>query len=80
MSEQDGTQVSAKRRRSRQIDKQADAQATALQRPDNDDKEAWKAYWKAQGQYWRTEPEITTAHQKYLTERRSIIANIEQGI
>lgn len=55
-------------------------QATSLQRPPTDDPEAWKAYWKAQGQFWRTEPEIETERQKYLTERRSITPDVEQGI
>jgi uncharacterized protein YjbI with pentapeptide repeats len=50
------------------------------QQPANDDKEAWKAYWKAQGQPWRTDPEIDIERQKYLTERRSIIPDIEQGV
>src|SRR5713101_5784 len=54
--------------------------ATALQRPVNDDKEAWKKYWQAQGQPWRTESEIDVERQKYLAERRSITPNIEQGI
>ena len=55
-------------------------QATALQRPANDDKEAWKAYWKAQGQPWRTEPVIDAERQAFLTERRSITPDIKQGI
>ena len=33
-------------------------QASTLQRPTTSDSEAWKAYWKAQGQPWHTEPEI----------------------
>ncbi len=55
-------------------------QATILQRPNYYDKEAWKAYWKEQGQSWRTEPEIDIERQKYLAERRSITPDIEQGI
>jgi Pentapeptide repeats (8 copies) len=54
--------------------------ATALQRPVNDDKEAWKKYWQAQGQPWRTESEIDVERQKYLADRRYITPNIEQGI
>src|SRR6266487_2366510 len=34
----------------------------------------------AQGQPWRTEPEIDEERQKYLAERRSIKPDIEQGI
>ena len=51
-----------------------------LLRPTNDDKDAWIAYWKAQGQPWRTEPEINLERQYYLAERRSITPDIEQGI
>jgi uncharacterized protein YjbI with pentapeptide repeats len=81
VSEQDGTQSSTKRRRSLQTSKHNDGtQVPALQRPANDDKEAWKAYWKAQGQTWRTEPEIDIERQKYLAERRCITPDIEQGI
>jgi uncharacterized protein YjbI with pentapeptide repeats len=76
MSEQNETNVSTKPRRSHQ----ASTQKTTLRRPTNDDKEAWKAYWKAQGQSWRTEPEIDAERQLYLAERRSITPNIEQGI
>src|SRR5437660_140687 len=55
-------------------------QASTLQRPTTDDPNAWKAYWKTQGQPWRTEPEIDGDRQKYLTERRAIVPDIEQGI
>jgi uncharacterized protein YjbI with pentapeptide repeats len=55
-------------------------QSATLQPPPTNDREAWKAYWKAQGQPWRTEPEIDGERQKYLAERRSIIPNTEQGI
>ena len=76
MSEQDGTQVPTKPRRSRP----ASTQKTTLQRPANDDKKGWKVYWKAQGQPWRTEPEIDVERQKYLDERRSIMPDIKQGV
>lgn len=76
MSEQDGTHVSTKPRRSRP----ASTQKTTLQRPANDHKEAWKAYWKEQGQLWRTEPEIDVERQKYLDERRKIEPDVVQGI
>lgn len=49
-------------------------------RPTSDDPQAWKAYWHAQGQSWRTEPEIDEERQKYLAERRASIADIEKGI
>jgi uncharacterized protein YjbI with pentapeptide repeats len=81
MSEQDGTQTTPKRSRNHPTIKQSDKNTPALQQhPVNDDKESWKAYWKQQGQPWRTEPEIDTERQKYLAERRSIKPDIEQGI
>ncbi len=55
-------------------------QATTLHPPIKNDKEAWKAYWKAHGQMWRTEPEIDTDRQKYLDKQQNIIPDIEQGI
>lgn len=54
--------------------------ATTFQRPSNDDKEAWKDYWKVLGQSWRNEPEIGQDRQKFLTSRRGITPSIEQGI
>src|SRR5260221_6445444 len=88
MSEQDGAQSLTKQRRSRQIRKPNDAQATAVQRPTNDDREAWKHYWvKVQPEewfrawgYWRTEPEIDAERQKYLEGHRCIEPDIMQGI
>src|SRR3974390_2755205 len=83
MSEQEGVHSSTKQRRSHKTttaSQQNGKQAPALQRPANDDTEAWKAYWKERGQPWRTEPEIDTKRQKYLAERRNIQPNIEQGI
>ena len=59
---------------------QDNEQVSTLQRPTTDDPMAWKAYWKAHGWLWRTEPEIDTERQKYLGERRSITPNIEKGI
>src|SRR5947208_2793203 len=55
-------------------------QATTVQRPANDDKEAWKAYWKTQGQEWRTEPEIDAERQRYLAECLAILPDIKQSI
>ena len=51
-----------------------------LQYPTTNDPEAWKAYWKAQGQPWRTEPEIDKERQAHLDARRNIKPNWEQGI
>src|SRR5437588_8116588 len=80
MSEQDGTPTATKRLRRRQTSEQKSSQPPALQRPTNDDKEAWVGYWKAQDQSWRTEPEIDEERQRYLAERQSITPNIEKGI
>jgi len=56
-------------------------QASALQRPTNDDrKEAWKAYWKTQNQPWRTEPEISPQRQEELKQHRTIVPDIDRGI
>ena len=55
-------------------------QVPAPLRPTTSDPEAWKVYWKAQGQPWRTAPEIDAERQKYLAERRSIMPDIEKGI
>jgi len=40
----------------------------------------WQVYWQQQGQLWRTEPEITLKRQKELTQCRTIVPNVEQGI
>ena len=58
MSEYDGTQASTKRGANRQTGEKNGMQPTVPQRPASDDKDEWKAYWKQQGQPWRTEPEI----------------------
>jgi hypothetical protein len=50
------------------------------QRPtSDDDRDAWKAYWMAQGMPWRTEPEIDEERQRYLAQRRDSEADIEIG-
>ena len=55
-------------------------QIAAVHRPSTEDAEAWIAYWEAQGQAWRTEPEISTERQKFLKERLSVIPKRKQGI
>ena len=62
------------------MSEQDGTQVTTPQCPTTDNPKAWKAYWRAQGQSWRTEPEIDAERQKYLAERRSITPDIEQGI
>lgn len=49
-------------------------------RPASEDREGWKAYWAAQGQPWRIEPEIDEERQHYLAERRAIKPDIAKGI
>jgi len=48
--------------------------------PPAHDREAWRVYWQAQGQPWRTEPEIDNERQVYLAGRRAISPDIEHGI
>src|SRR2546421_12321514 len=62
------------------MSEQFGTQARLLLRPSGDNKEAWRTYWRALGQPWRTEPEIDAERQKYLTERCAIVPNIEKGI
>jgi hypothetical protein len=76
VSQQDGTQASTKRRRSRQTRKHNAPQATSPQLTTRDDTK----YWETQGQEWRTEPEIGIECQRFLDECRSILPNIQQGI
>jgi hypothetical protein len=52
----------------------------SLQRPTTDDRDAWYAYWKIQGQSWRTEPEIDEKRQAQLAEYRAIVPDIQRGI
>ena len=59
---------------------QSNTPVSMLQRPTNDDKDPWQAYWQAQGQSWRTEPEIDIKQQKYLAKQRSNPPDIEQGV
>jgi uncharacterized protein YjbI with pentapeptide repeats len=42
--------------------------------------ESWCAYWKTQGQPWRTEAEIDEKRQRYLAVRRAIPPDTKQGI
>ena len=48
--------------------------------PTESDPEALKVYWGAQGEPWRTEPEIDQQRQTELAQRRAIAPVIEQGI
>jgi len=61
------------------MSEQDTGQIATLQRPTTNDQEEWKAYWKQQGQLWRTEPEVDAEQQKYLAERRATMPDIEKG-
>src|SRR5260370_14873490 len=50
------------------------------QRPTDDNRAAWRAYWAALDMPWRTEPEIDAARQAYLAERRAVTPDIERGL
>ena len=60
------------------------SQTTAqVPRPDGheqDKRAAWQRYWEAQGQPWRSEPEIDEARQHFLIERRAIVPDLDEGI
>lgn len=60
------------------------SQTTAqVPRPDEHDwnnRPAWQLYWDAQGQSWRTEPEIDETRQYYLMEHRAIVPDLDEGI
>lgn len=48
--------------------------------PTPDDADAWRAYWQAHDQPWRTQPEIAPVRQSYLAERRAVPPDIIQGV
>src|SRR2546421_4787418 len=66
--------------RGRFMSDQDGRQAAAAPRPSPEDTEGWKAYWQAQDQPWRTEPEIDMKRQEELTQRRAVVPDIEKGI
>ena len=50
------------------------------QRPTTDDRAAWRTYWQAVDEPWRTEPQIAAERQTYLAQRRATRADIRQGV
>lgn len=42
--------------------------------------DAWRAYWKAVGMPWRTEPEIDEKRREFLEQRRAVQPDFERGI
>ena len=59
---------------------QNDTQATAIPCPTTNDPGAWKSYWDAKGQEWRTEPEIDLERQKELAHCLTLIPDIDKGV
>jgi uncharacterized protein YjbI with pentapeptide repeats len=52
-----------------------------IERPTSDDPKQWQTYWTAQGEPWRTEPEISPERQQELAQRRDTVQpDIEKGI
>jgi uncharacterized protein YjbI with pentapeptide repeats len=49
-------------------------------RPITDDRAAWDAYWQAQSQPWRIEPEISPERQVELEKCRAVVPYIEKDI
>ena len=41
---------------------------------------AWRNYWRAQNQAWRTEPEIDAERQTFLAERRAIKPDVSRSV
>ena len=53
---------------------------SSLQRPSSKNRDAWRVYWKSQGQSWRIEPEIALHRQQELSKRRAIAPDIEKDL
>ena len=53
------------------MSKQDSTEESNLQRPITNARGGWRKYWRAQGQEWRTEPEIDDLRQQFLDERRA---------
>ena len=55
------------------------AQDSHAERPHDDQHATRQAYWRAQGQPWRTEPEPERARQEWLEARRAVLADPHRG-
>jgi len=51
-----------------------------MERPLLSNYREWQPYWTAQGQPWRTEPEIDAKRQAYLAQRRAIVPDVRQNV
>jgi uncharacterized protein YjbI with pentapeptide repeats len=67
-------------RKEKIMSEQENLQSSTLQYPITNDLEEWKAYWKAQGQPWRTEAEIERERQDKLKMCLAIVSDIKKGI
>lgn len=47
-----------------------------MTRPPQDERAAWPPYWRALGQTWRTDPEISPERQEFLAARRAVVPNL----
>jgi len=56
-----------------------DASDDRPQRPTNEDPTAWRTYWLALGQMWRTEPEIDEERKEELARQRAIRPDPDRG-
>jgi hypothetical protein len=62
------------------MSEQDETQALSRHHPAQDDKEAWNASWKEQGQPWRTEPEVDPERLQQLMVSQATLPDIEKGI
>src|SRR5258705_975643 len=58
----------------------ATAAAIAPRQPEGESRGAWRKYWIALSQPWRTEPEIDDERRQFLAERQAITPNIGQDV
>jgi uncharacterized protein YjbI with pentapeptide repeats len=56
------------------------SEPTTPERPNTNDRDAWKTYWAARDMSWRTEPEIEEDRRRFLAERRAVRPEVTQGI
>src|SRR5260221_195256 len=54
--------------------------AVAPRQPEGESRGAWRKYWIALAQPWRTEPEIDDERRQFLAERQAITPNIGQDV
>src|SRR5258708_30625846 len=54
--------------------------AVAPRQPEGESRGAWRKYWIAWAQPWRTEPEIDDERGQFLGERQAITPNIGQDV